>query len=137
MSVGLAREELEQLLDGAEADGPHSAALITLLAYNGLRVDEALSRDVEHLGHSRATASCASAMRPCRVRRCRRAVVVLPLMKVHPARLKRVLRDRRARSSGLQAGHSSPHGRAAAGWAAARPWGIARSDHVASGRDVE
>jgi site-specific recombinase XerD len=51
MSVGLARDELKQLLDAAEADGPRSAALITLLAYNGLRVDEALSRDVEHLGH--------------------------------------------------------------------------------------
>ena len=51
MTVGLAREELEQLLAAAEADGPRSAALITLLAYNGLRVDEALSRDVEHLGH--------------------------------------------------------------------------------------
>jgi integrase/recombinase XerD len=51
MSVGLAREELEQLLKAAEADGSRSEALITLLAYNGLRVDEALSRDVEHLGH--------------------------------------------------------------------------------------
>ena len=51
MTVGLAREQLEQLLGAAEADGPRSAALITLLAYNGLRVDEALSRDVEHLGH--------------------------------------------------------------------------------------
>jgi site-specific recombinase XerD len=51
MSVGLTREELERLLQAAEADGPRSAALITLLAYNGLRVDEALSRDVEHLGH--------------------------------------------------------------------------------------
>jgi site-specific recombinase XerC len=54
MSVGLAREELEQLLAAAEADGPRSAALITLLAYNGLRVDEALSRDVEHLGHQQS-----------------------------------------------------------------------------------
>jgi integrase len=51
MSVGLARGELKRLLDAAEADGPRSAALITLLAYNGLRVDEALSRDVEQLGH--------------------------------------------------------------------------------------
>jgi site-specific recombinase XerD len=51
MTVGLAREELEQLLAAAEADGPRSAALTRLLAYNGLRVDEALSRDVEHLGH--------------------------------------------------------------------------------------
>ena len=54
MTVGLARDELEQLLAAAEADGPRSAALITLLAYNGLRVDEALSRDVEHLGHQQA-----------------------------------------------------------------------------------
>jgi integrase/recombinase XerD len=51
MTVGLTRYELAQLLDAADGDGPRSAALITLLAYNGLRVDEALSRDVEHLGH--------------------------------------------------------------------------------------
>ena len=51
MTVGLAREELEQLLEAAEADGPWSAALITLLAYKGLRVNEALSRRVGHLGH--------------------------------------------------------------------------------------
>ena len=51
MSVGLARDELKALLDAAAADGPRSEALITLLAYNGLRIDEALSRDVEHLGH--------------------------------------------------------------------------------------
>ena len=51
LTVGLTRDELEQLLQAAEADSPRSAALITLLAYNGLRVDEALSRDVEHLGH--------------------------------------------------------------------------------------
>lgn len=51
MIVGLAREEVEQLLVAAEADSPRSATLITLLAYNGLRIDEALSRDVEHLGH--------------------------------------------------------------------------------------
>jgi integrase len=51
MTVGLTRDELEQPLDAADADSPRSAALITLLAYNGLRVDEALSRDVEHLGH--------------------------------------------------------------------------------------
>src|SRR4051794_18924012 len=51
MSVGLARDELETLLDAAAADGPRSEALMTLLAYNGLRIDEALSRDVEQLGH--------------------------------------------------------------------------------------
>jgi hypothetical protein len=49
--LGLTRDELEQLLQAAKADGPRSAGLITLLAYNSLRVDEALSRDVEHLGH--------------------------------------------------------------------------------------
>ena len=51
MSVGLARDELEAPARRRRADGPRSAALITLLAYNGLRIDEALSRDVEHLGH--------------------------------------------------------------------------------------
>jgi integrase/recombinase XerD len=51
MTVGLARDELERLLAAAEADGLRSAALITLLAYNGLRVNEALSRDIEHLGN--------------------------------------------------------------------------------------
>ena len=51
MSVGLTREELERLLYAAVADSPRSGALTTLVAYNGLRVDEALSRDVEHLGH--------------------------------------------------------------------------------------
>lgn len=51
MTVGQAREEIEQLLAAAEADGQRSAALITLLTYNALRVNEALSRDIEHLGH--------------------------------------------------------------------------------------
>ena len=51
MTVGLARDELERQLDTAQDDGPRSAALITLLAYNGLRIDETLSRDVSHLGH--------------------------------------------------------------------------------------
>ena len=51
MTTGLARDELEALLDQAESDGPRSAALLVLLAYNGLRIDEALSRGVEHLGH--------------------------------------------------------------------------------------
>jgi site-specific recombinase XerD len=51
MSVGLTRDELKALLDAAAADGPRCEALITLLAYNGLRIDEALSRDIEHLGH--------------------------------------------------------------------------------------
>ena len=48
-TVGLNENELITLLDAADADGPRSAALITLLALNGLRIGEALSRDVEHL----------------------------------------------------------------------------------------
>lgn len=47
-TVGLDREELGRLLAAAEADGPNSTALLSLLIYNGLRVSEALSRDVEH-----------------------------------------------------------------------------------------
>lgn len=52
-ATGLTRPELRALLRAASADGPRSAALITLLALNGLRIDEALSRDVEHLDHER------------------------------------------------------------------------------------
>jgi integrase/recombinase XerD len=48
-TVGLNEAELIKLLAAAEADGPRSTALITLLALNGLRVGEALSREVEHL----------------------------------------------------------------------------------------
>ena len=48
-STGLDREELRALLAAAQADGLRSHALITLLALNGLRIDEALSRDIEHL----------------------------------------------------------------------------------------
>lgn len=52
-ATGLDRGELRALLAAAEADGLRSRALVTLLAHNGLRIDEALSRDVEHLGHER------------------------------------------------------------------------------------
>src|SRR3954447_13997050 len=48
-TTGLTREELRRLVATAHADSLRSAALIALLAYNGLRVTEALSRDVEHL----------------------------------------------------------------------------------------
>lgn len=48
-TVGLDEKDLVKLLEAAEADGPRSAALVTLLALNGLRIGEALSRDVEHL----------------------------------------------------------------------------------------
>jgi len=50
-TVGLDERELVKLLAAADADGLRSAALITLLVLNGLRIGEALSRDVEHLTH--------------------------------------------------------------------------------------
>jgi site-specific recombinase XerD len=77
-STGLDRDELRRLLAVAEADGLRSQALVTLLALNGLRVDEALSRDVEHLdverGHRvlrlrrKGGARAAAVLSPPRVR---------------------------------------------------------------------
>jgi len=90
MSVGLARDELERLLDAAEADGPRSAALITLLAYLGLRVDQALSRDVEHLGHQHGQ----RVLRISREGRTRCAPTPLPARRTHPRCLRRRSRDR-------------------------------------------
>jgi integrase/recombinase XerD len=52
-TTGLDRDELRQLLAAAGADGPRSHALVLLLALNGLRVDEALSRNIEHLDTER------------------------------------------------------------------------------------
>jgi integrase/recombinase XerD len=45
-TVGLNAGELVRLLDTADAHSPRSSALVTLLAYNGIRIDEALSADV-------------------------------------------------------------------------------------------
>jgi integrase/recombinase XerD len=51
---GLNRDELRRLLRAAEQHGSQrSIALLTLLAHTGLRIGEALSRDVEHLAHDR------------------------------------------------------------------------------------
>lgn len=50
-TVGLDEKELIALIGAAEADGLRSAALITLLALNGLRIGETLSRDVDHLSY--------------------------------------------------------------------------------------
>jgi integrase/recombinase XerD len=51
---GLTRDELRALLGAAGHHGSaRSLALLTLMATTGLRVSEALSRDVEHLGHDR------------------------------------------------------------------------------------
>jgi integrase/recombinase XerD len=51
-TVGLDEKELVKLLEAAEADGLRSTALLTLLALNGLRIGEALSRDVDHLTYN-------------------------------------------------------------------------------------
>lgn len=48
-STGLDRDGLRAMVSAAERDGLRSCALITLLALNGLRIDEALSRDIEDL----------------------------------------------------------------------------------------
>jgi integrase/recombinase XerD len=51
---GLTRDELRRLLTAADAHGSgRSIALLKLLAHTGLRINEALSRDVEHLAHDR------------------------------------------------------------------------------------
>ena len=51
---GLTRDELRRLMAAARAHGsPRSLALVSLLAHTGLRIGEALSRDVEHLAYDR------------------------------------------------------------------------------------
>jgi site-specific recombinase XerD len=51
---GLTRGELRRLLAAAREHGTRrSIALLELLAHTGLRIDEALSRDIEHLAHDR------------------------------------------------------------------------------------
>ena len=50
-TTGLTETELIALLGAADADGPRSAALITLLALNGLRVGEALALDAPDLSY--------------------------------------------------------------------------------------
>jgi integrase/recombinase XerD len=50
-TTGLTRDELRRLIAAAEADGPRSEALILLLGLNGLRITEAVSRDIEHLDY--------------------------------------------------------------------------------------
>jgi integrase/recombinase XerD len=51
---GLTRDELRRLLAAARRHGSaRSLALLSLLAHTGLRIGEALSRDVEDLAHDR------------------------------------------------------------------------------------
>ena len=53
-TTGLTETELIALLGAADADGPRSAALVTLLALNGLRVGEALALDAPDLTYDLA-----------------------------------------------------------------------------------
>jgi integrase/recombinase XerD len=51
---GLTRDELQRLLTAADTHGSlRSRALLTLLATTGLRINEALSRDIDHLTYDR------------------------------------------------------------------------------------
>ena len=50
-TTGLTEAELIALLAAADVDGPRSAALVTLLALNGLRIGEALAVDVGDLSY--------------------------------------------------------------------------------------
>ncbi len=52
-SVGLSRDGLGRVLDTAAAHSPRSSALVHLLAFNGLRITEALNADVDDLVHDR------------------------------------------------------------------------------------
>ena len=52
-TVGLDADELVRLLEVADAHSPRSSALVTLLAYNGVRIDEALSADVDDYTYQR------------------------------------------------------------------------------------
>lgn len=52
-TIGLTASELDRLLTAAEAHSPRSAALVSLLVYNGLRIAEVLACDVEAFTHQR------------------------------------------------------------------------------------
>jgi integrase/recombinase XerD len=52
-TVGLTAVELDRLLTAAEAHSARSAALVSLLVYNGLRIAEVLACDVEAFTHQR------------------------------------------------------------------------------------
>jgi integrase/recombinase XerD len=54
VTPGLTRDELRRLLAAAAEHGSaRTVALLALLSHTGVRINEALSRDVEHLGHDR------------------------------------------------------------------------------------
>jgi site-specific recombinase XerD len=63
---GLTRDELRRLLAAAcEYGSPRSVALVSLLAHTGLRIGEALSRDVEHLSQAFHSGPCHQPQGSC------------------------------------------------------------------------
>jgi len=52
-TIGLTADEVDRLLSAAEAHDSRSAALVSLLVYNGLRIAEVLACDVESFTHQR------------------------------------------------------------------------------------
>ena len=52
-TIGLTAEELDRLLTAAEKHSARSAALVSLLVYNGLRIAEVLACDVDAFTHQR------------------------------------------------------------------------------------
>ena len=52
-TVGLTADELDRLLTAAEDHSARSAALVSVLVYNGLRIAEVLACDVESFTHQR------------------------------------------------------------------------------------
>lgn len=53
LTAGLTRREAQALLAAARAHSPRSAALVSLLLLNGLRISEALGARIDDLGHDR------------------------------------------------------------------------------------
>ena len=92
-SVGLSPAEVGRLLDQAAVAGPRWSALMTLLAYNGLRIDEALGADVEDYRFQRGH-------RVLRVRRKGNKVSMQPLAPVTANAIDAYLADSGERTTG-------------------------------------
>lgn len=68
-STGLSEDELNALLDEAEADGPRSAALVGMLYFGALRVGSALAADIGDLGWDEGARTLRLVMKGGKVRR--------------------------------------------------------------------
>jgi integrase-like protein len=60
VTLGPTQGEVAALLAAAEADSPRAAALVSLLVHTGLRIDEALSRDVANWGVEQGASGAAA-----------------------------------------------------------------------------